>query len=110
MDEDDDEGAVVGQLGDQRQILDGGKAAVAARRQGDAADRQPLVQPLEAPQASADAGRKLGRKGSCGERRRSEEHTSELQSLMRISYAVFCLKKKKQQLGIQHTPGYLTHN
>src|SRR3546814_7648847 len=28
---------------------------------------------------------------------RSEEHTSELQSLMRISYAVFCLKKKKRQ-------------
>src|SRR3546814_8082598 len=28
---------------------------------------------------------------------RSEEHTSELQSLMRISYAVFCLKKKKQE-------------
>src|SRR3546814_10459764 len=28
---------------------------------------------------------------------RSEEHTSELQSLMRISYAVFCLKKKTQQ-------------
>src|SRR3546814_1992799 len=31
------------------------------------------------------------------EQQRSEEHTSELQSLMRISYAVFCLKKKKQQ-------------
>src|SRR3546814_6231983 len=30
-------------------------------------------------------------------RARSEEHTSELQSLMRISYAVFCLKKKKQK-------------
>src|SRR3546814_1356896 len=29
---------------------------------------------------------------------RSEEHTSELQSLMRISYAVFCLKKKKTQM------------
>src|SRR3546814_7158374 len=29
---------------------------------------------------------------------RSEEHTSELQSLMRISYAVFCLKKKKKRL------------
>src|SRR3546814_1391908 len=29
--------------------------------------------------------------------KRSEEHTSELQSLMRISYAVFCLKKKKRQ-------------
>src|SRR3546814_1297768 len=32
-----------------------------------------------------------------GEWDRSEEHTSELQSLMRISYAVFCLKKKKKQ-------------
>src|SRR3546814_9020867 len=31
------------------------------------------------------------------DQRRSEEHTSELQSLMRISYAVFCLKKKKQK-------------
>src|SRR3546814_6259085 len=31
-----------------------------------------------------------------GKYHRSEEHTSELQSLMRISYAVFCLKKKKQ--------------
>src|SRR3546814_1822323 len=31
---------------------------------------------------------------------RSEEHTSELQSLMRISYAVFCLKKKKNTLSI----------
>src|SRR3546814_7637154 len=36
--------------------------------------------------------------GHCGGGgvRRSEEHTSELQSLMRISYAVFCLKKKKK--------------
>src|SRR3546814_9373907 len=32
---------------------------------------------------------------------RSEEHTSELQSLMRISYAVFCLKKKKRSKKIQ---------
>src|SRR3546814_7411506 len=32
-----------------------------------------------------------------GPRARSEEHTSELQSLMRISYAVFCLKKQKQK-------------
>src|SRR3546814_5271058 len=42
----------------------------------------------------------LGKKGEPAkeplrERNRSEEHTSELQSLMRISYAVFCLKKKK---------------
>src|SRR3546814_6837513 len=33
--------------------------------------------------------------GAATRTRRSEEHTSELQSLMRISYAVFCLKKKK---------------
>src|SRR3546814_1421036 len=33
---------------------------------------------------------------AAGVARRSEEHTSELQSLMRLSYAVFCLKKKKQ--------------
>src|SRR3546814_1219234 len=33
---------------------------------------------------------------------RSEEHTSELQSLMRISYAVFCLKKKKYRHPIAH--------
>src|SRR3546814_8433575 len=43
--------------------------------------------------------RMSGRVGNIGGRRvrRSEEHTSELQSLMRISYAVFCLKKKKTQ-------------
>src|SRR3546814_8866086 len=34
--------------------------------------------------------------------RRSEEHTSELQSLMRISYAVFCLKKKKIETITKH--------
>src|SRR3546814_19687463 len=36
----------------------------------------------------------LGRRGAGRQFRRSEEHTSELRSLMRISYAVFCLKKK----------------
>src|SRR3546814_3106719 len=35
-------------------------------------------------------------------RGRSEEHTSELQSLMRISYAVFCLKKKKKTTDDKH--------
>src|SRR3546814_10582639 len=47
-----------------------------------------------------DAVPRLGRGGRlayAGAGTRSEEHTSELQSLMRISYAVFCLKKKKQQ-------------
>src|SRR3546814_6391347 len=37
-----------------------------------------------------------------GHFKRSEEHTSELQSLMRISYAVFCLKKKKNQPNKEH--------
>src|SRR3546814_10730916 len=35
-------------------------------------------------------------------RKRSEEHTSKLQSLMRISYAVFCLKKNKERRSLQH--------
>src|SRR3546814_1805567 len=38
-----------------------------------------------------------------GTEKRSEEHTSELQSLMRISYAVFCLKKKKNIIQKQNT-------
>src|SRR3546814_8604154 len=49
------------------------------------AARQVLLLPARAHAKSA-APRRIGR---------SEEHTSELQSLMRISYAVFCLKKKK---------------
>src|SRR3546814_1663873 len=40
-------------------------------------------------------------------RHRSEEHTSELQSLMRISYAVFCLKKKKNKKDNKNT--HTTH-
>src|SRR3546814_8735357 len=57
------------------------------------------------PGAAGDLGLRLGpspcegrgRLGGGGHgSRRSEEHTSELQSLMRISYAVFCLKKKKK--------------
>src|SRR3546814_2356243 len=42
--------------------------------------------------AGVDSG--AGRCGAGEREKRSEEHTSELQSLMRISYAVFCLKKK----------------
>src|SRR3546814_3719166 len=41
-------------------------------------------------------GARLAYNGS--DSQRSEEHTSELQSLMRISYAVFCLKKKKKSI------------
>src|SRR3546814_1536187 len=42
--------------------------------------------------------------------KRSEEHTSELQSLMRISYAVFCLKKKKKKNTQKHTKYYVNMN
>src|SRR3546814_7064756 len=57
----------------------------AIRRRGDLAGLRRRPVPTE---------HRVRRPGWCG---RSEEHTSELQSLMRISYAVFCLKKKKQQ-------------
>src|SRR3546814_15254736 len=57
---------------------------VGERRVGEVANRGPAV--LAA-----------GQEG----RARSEEHTSELQSLMRISYAVFCLKKKKTNKSVQ---------
>src|SRR3546814_6839732 len=43
-----------------------------------------------------------------GPDRRSEEHTSELQSLMRISYAVFCLKKKKHNKNTQTRQSIVT--
>src|SRR3546814_4497224 len=52
--------------------------------------------PIDSVHASAERGRYLATIGNCTSCR-SEEHTSELQSLMRISYAVFCLKKKKTQ-------------
>src|SRR3546814_10262644 len=48
-----------------------------------------------------DAGMGLPERGEAPRQHRSEEHTSELQSLMRISYAVFCLKKKKTKTPIQ---------
>src|SRR3546814_2749605 len=60
---------------------------------------QPVLRVPGAQQGTADlvdreVAEGLGRRG----RVRSEEHTSELQSLMRISYAVFCLQKKKKKL------------
>src|SRR3546814_3121044 len=62
--------------------------------------------------AFAAAGLRAGladadRQGSSlGWLERSEEHTSELQSLMRISYAVFCLKKKKHKTIMRHYHKY----
>src|SRR3546814_9761456 len=56
--------------------------------------------PAVAPEAVT--GIFVCRQGRRDEGTRSEEHTSELQSLMRISYAVFCLKKTKQKKNIYH--------
>src|SRR3546814_5469805 len=50
----------------------------------------------DAPTVHAKVGRSGARKRQFFDQERSEEHTSELQSLMRISYAVFCLKKKRK--------------
>src|SRR3546814_3325983 len=63
----------------------------------------PQEEPSEVPQvrhrlACSSLGRDRRRRRRSG--LRSEEHTSELQSLMRISYAVFCLKKKKTKNAI----------
>src|SRR3546814_6553004 len=49
------------------------------------------------PEQQAAALRAIERNQADWDRPRSEEHTSELQSLMRLSYAVFCLKKKRTQ-------------
>src|SRR3546814_2422241 len=62
-----------------------------------------LSLPSERVQKSNDARNAAPSSGKSGSfaSTRSEEHTSELQSLMRISYAVFCLKKKKTQITSQ---------
>src|SRR3546814_5552082 len=62
-------------------------------------DRVPIGRPaLQHDQGLGAEGEDHGKGARLGIRlRRSEEHTSELQSLMRISYAVFCLKIKKKK-------------
>src|SRR3546814_5414608 len=67
------------------------------RVRGNEGSRETLQAAVWALQATQGAGRPTPsrtNKGGEGKERRSEEHTSELQSLMRNSYAVFCLKKK----------------
>src|SRR3546814_5031457 len=59
-----------------------------------------IMRELDEPKILQSVGLSLGDgENHCTRQRRirSEEHTSELQSLMRISYAVFCLKKKKNK-------------
>src|SRR3546814_7127522 len=70
-----------------------------------AGDALPPVRPCHGQVVDVDLaalllelGQHVG--GDPADHLRSEEHTSELQSLMRLSYAVFCLKKKKKQYNI----------
>src|SRR3546814_10520656 len=60
-------------------------------------------QPTLADHAAFGAGQARAGRDAGRARQRSEEHTSELQSLMRISYAVFCLKKKTKPTIKQST-------
>src|SRR3546814_1584225 len=59
------------------------------QREISVARKLPIIAPATAPARAITMSLRLSASGH-----RSEEHTSELQSLMRISYAVFCLKKK----------------
>src|SRR3546814_3916135 len=82
-------------------------SGVERRRRWTEEQKQALVTAISQPGANiADIARRADlrpgqiyrwRRQMLGDAR-SEEHTSELQSLMRISYAVFCLKKKNKQL------------
>src|SRR3546814_3931243 len=62
-----------------------------------------VLKAFDHPRAACDPLSKylIGAPDEIFRERRSEEHTSELQSLMRISYAVFCLKKKNNNLPNQ---------
>src|SRR3546814_1894500 len=74
-------------------VIHPGDERVAHREAGAARVRQPVHQVTEEQLSRME---EISDGSKAAEQARSEEHTSELQSLMRISYAVFCLKKKKQ--------------
>src|SRR3546814_3952980 len=90
------------QLARQSELDLAGKLGILALLGG--LDRVPQRSPISEGFGRASRQHHFGVKDACLVREimgsvdpRSEEHTSELQSLMRISYAVFCLKKKKRK-------------
>src|SRR3546814_6863198 len=94
----DEKAVAFGDVRDRRDdLLLGGLVEVdqdvSAEHDIEAAKGACILQQVEMPEA--DHRPEGGRNGPHVVPFRSEEHTSELQSLMRISYAVFCLKKKK---------------
>src|SRR3546814_3674098 len=78
-------------------------AAKKAAEEKVAADKKAAAEKIAAAKKAAEAKKAKAEPArfwvqvAGGANERSEEHTSELQSLMRISYAVFCLQKKKKQ-------------
>src|SRR3546814_6634399 len=96
----------IGQIGDRLEA--GGDSLDPIRIEPQAIEHR-VAQPLVAAARHilAVGGDDRGQGGT----QRSEEHTSELQSLMRISYAVFCLKKKKHKKTLNTKAAYKeTHN
>src|SRR3546814_10752007 len=90
----------------RKRLRDGGRFAPAGRCRWSGSNRFSHECPFPAPGAGTRARRLRPRLPAGPTHRlpavlaafRSEEHTSELQSLMRISYAVFCLKKKNHNM------------
>src|SRR3546814_3867999 len=86
------------------------------REAGILRDGSTSTTPKALPTICAHAARRRARrssraaKASTGAGTRSEEHTSELQSLMRISYAVFCLKKKNDDMSDMKENNILRNN
>src|SRR3546814_9715860 len=78
-----------------RVTLDGGNHFYLAAIWEPAMGEWPVSYCIITVPANPEVAQHQERHGAVIHRRRSEEHTSELQSLMRNSYAVFCLKKKK---------------
>src|SRR3546814_7860216 len=94
----DDEVGEVRRLLDRAQRLGGTLEAAGQVHEGahdEELGRQVAAEGVPAPDHGAEEVLQHGPHRH--DQQRSEEHTSELQSLMRISYAVFCLKKKKQK-------------
>src|SRR3546814_3637652 len=97
------------------QAIDNAHALLAKKRRGDVSEPELSVaqirhqMPLAVARVMGEGSlfdeelAALAIKQSAGDLLRSEEHTSELQSIMRSSYAVFCLKKKRPELLIIHT-------
>src|SRR3546814_10150044 len=92
--------AAAGSLGPPGQPI-AAKPAAAWRMCCNALSRSPLSCSADPRFNSSTSVYWLRAPQRCSER--SEEHTSELQSLMRISYAVFCLKKKNKHIIHNHT-------